>query len=112
MFFSRVATFALAALPILAAATPLTARGGDSCSTGSIQCCNQTADSNDPAVSTLLALLGINVQNVNALVGLQCTPITVIGVATGNSCNAHTVCCTDNNVGGLVSAGCIPVSLS
>ena len=45
--FSRVATFALAALPLLAAATPveLDVRGGggeppSSCTTGPIQCCN------------------------------------------------------------------------
>ena len=39
--FSRVATFTLAALPLLAAATALEARdGGSSCSTGPIQCCN------------------------------------------------------------------------
>ncbi|KAI0330323.1 fungal hydrophobin [Cubamyces sp. BRFM 1775] len=110
--FSRIATFALAALPILAAATPLAVRGGDSCSTGPIQCCNQTATTNSASGSAILALLGINAQDVDALIGLQCTPITVIGVATGNSCNAHAVCCTNNNVGGLVSLGCVPVSLS
>ncbi|KAH9896890.1 fungal hydrophobin [Cubamyces lactineus] len=111
MFFSRVATFALAALPILAAATPLAVRDAGSCSTGPIQCCNQTASSNDPAISALLGLLNIDAEDLNVLVGLECTPITVIGVATGNSCEAQAVCCTNNNVGGLVSLGCVPVSL-
>ena len=40
MIFSRALT--LAALPLLAVATPLEVRqSGSSCSTGAIQCCNE-----------------------------------------------------------------------
>ena len=52
----------------------------------------------DPAASLLLGLLGIVIQGVDALVGLDCSPITVIGVGTGNSCSANAVCCQNNNV--------------
>ena len=38
MMFSRFAALSLAALPVLAAATPLEKR--QTCSTGAIQCCN------------------------------------------------------------------------
>ncbi|KAI0750516.1 fungal hydrophobin-domain-containing protein [Fomes fomentarius] len=55
--------------------------------------------------------LGITVQDVNALVGLTCTPITVIGVGSGSSCSANTVCCDDTSHGGLVDIGCLPVTL-
>ncbi|RPD65515.1 fungal hydrophobin [Lentinus tigrinus ALCF2SS1-7] len=81
------------------------------CSTGNLQCCNQTQKANNPATSLLLALLGIVVQGVDALVGLDCNPITVIGVASANQCNAQAICCPVNNTGGLISVGCIPVTL-
>ncbi|RDX54528.1 fungal hydrophobin, partial [Lentinus brumalis] len=81
------------------------------CSTGPIQCCQQTQKADDPAMSAILALLGIDVQDIDALVGLDCNPITVIGVGTGNECNAQAVCCDNNNVGGLVSLGCVPVTV-
>ncbi|KAI0682235.1 fungal hydrophobin-domain-containing protein [Earliella scabrosa] len=110
MMFSRVAVFTAAALPLLAAATPLAARGGEpSCSTGPIQCCNSVSSVKDnSALGGLLGLLGVVVQDVTAAIGLGCSPISVIGVG-GGSCNANAVCCQNNNVGGLISIGCVPV---
>ncbi|KAI0717353.1 fungal hydrophobin-domain-containing protein [Cerioporus squamosus] len=88
-----------------------------SCSTGDIQCCNSVQSvstpnsrASDPAASVLLGLLGIVVQGVDVLVGLSCSPITVIGVG-GGACSATAVCCQDNSHGGLISIGCLPVSL-
>ncbi len=46
----------------------------------------------------MLSLIGVVVQDVDALVGLDCNPITVIGVGTGDQCNTQAVCCQDNNV--------------
>ena len=34
---------------------------------------------------------------INALLGVGCSPISVIGVG-GNSCSANPVCCTNNAV--------------
>ncbi|EIW55698.1 uncharacterized protein TRAVEDRAFT_50187 [Trametes versicolor FP-101664 SS1] len=73
--------FVLGALPLLAAATPLDTRTAGKCSTGPLQCCNSVQKANDPAVSALLAAVGINAQSVDVPVGVTCTPITVIGVA-------------------------------
>ncbi|RPD65517.1 fungal hydrophobin [Lentinus tigrinus ALCF2SS1-7] len=78
-----------------------------SCSTGPVQCCDSASD---PATSLLLGLLGIVLQG-DGEVGLDCSPITVIGAGTGNACSAHAVCCQNNNVGGLISIGCVPVIL-
>ena len=39
--FSRLAAISVAALPILAAATPVELQARQSCSTGPIQCCQQ-----------------------------------------------------------------------
>lgn len=72
--------FAIAAL--LAAAT---AALGQSCSTGPIQCCDTVEKASDPAAAGILASIGVVVQDVDALVGLTCSPITVIGVGTGGS---------------------------
>ncbi|KAJ3813516.1 fungal hydrophobin [Lentinula lateritia] len=133
--FSRisvVAFYALFAFAILAAAIPggkpttttppvtttvtVTAPGttttepASSCSTGSLQCCDSTETAGSDAGSLLLGLLGIVVEDLNVLLGLGCSPITVIGL--GNSgCSAQAVCCEDNAVGGLISIGCIPVVL-
>ncbi|KAI9069432.1 fungal hydrophobin [Trametes sanguinea] len=109
MMFSRAVALAVSALPLLAAATPLEARAD--CSTGALQCCDSTAEASSPAVSDLLGLLGIVLQDVDVLVGLTCSPISVIGVGAGNSCSATAVCCEDNSHGGLISIGCVPVSL-
>ncbi|KAK7452163.1 hypothetical protein VKT23_012266 [Stygiomarasmius scandens] len=109
MQFTRLAS--LAAIATLAVATP-TRRGepASSCSTGPIQCCNTVTDAKDPAAAGILALLGVVVQDVTVAVGLTCSPISVIGVG-GNSCSANPVCCEDNSHGGLISIGCVPVSL-
>ncbi|KAI1798181.1 fungal hydrophobin [Ganoderma leucocontextum] len=111
--FSRIAPLALVALPLLAAATPLEVRGGEppsSCSTGPIQCCNTVEQASAPSAAALLGLLGIVLQDLTVLVGLTCSPITVIGVG-GGSCSAQAVCCQDNSTGGLISIGCVPVTL-
>ncbi|KAI0355222.1 fungal hydrophobin [Trametes cingulata] len=109
MMFSRAIALAVSSLPLLAAATPLEARGV--CDTGALQCCDSTEKAGSSAGSALLGLLGVVVQDVNVLLGLNCSPITVIGVGTGSSCSANTVCCQDNSHGSLVSIGCVPVTL-
>ncbi|KAJ3718144.1 hydrophobin, partial [Lentinula raphanica] len=80
------------------------------CTTGPIQCCDSTETAGSSAGSSLLGLLGIVIEDLNVLLGINCSPITIIG-ASGSSCSAQTVCCEDNAVGGLISIGCIPIFL-
>ncbi|KAJ3759252.1 hydrophobin 2 [Lentinula raphanica] len=106
--------FVSAILATLAVATPTPESRDEpasSCSTGDLQCCNSVQPATSTAASSLLALLGIVLQDVNVAVGITCSPIDVIGVLNGNDCNAQAVCCTNNNYGGLVSLGCVPVQL-
>ncbi|KAF7789954.1 hypothetical protein EIP86_000902 [Pleurotus ostreatoroseus] len=110
--FSRLAILTALAAPLLAVATPANVeRAADACSTGPIQCCNTVEKASDPSAAKILASIGVVVQDVNALVGLTCSPITAIGVGSGNSCSANAVCCENNSLGGLISIGCAPVSL-
>lgn len=116
MMFSRTLALTISALPLLAVATPLEAR--QDCDTGALQCCDSTetvcnsclfslystdliwtraTQAGSAAGATLLSLLGIVVQDLNVLIGVTCSPITVIGVGGGSSCSAQTVCCEDNS---------------
>jgi hypothetical protein len=62
-------------------------------------------------VASLLGLLGIALGSVTGLVGLTCSPLSIIG-AGGNSCSAQPVCCTNNSFNGIVSLGCSPINLN
>ncbi|RDX51667.1 fungal hydrophobin [Lentinus brumalis] len=107
--FAKLAIYTTAVFSVLAVATPV-ARDTGSCSTGSIQCCDSVSKASDPTTSVLLGLLGVVVQGVDVLVGLTCSPISVVGVGS-SSCSSNVVCCENNNVGGLISVGCLPIIL-
>ena len=81
--FSKLS--ALATFAILAVATAAPNSSPTTCSTGPIQCCDTVEKASDPAAAAILASLGVVVQDVDALVGLTCSPVTVIGVGTGDS---------------------------
>ncbi|PPQ91617.1 hypothetical protein CVT25_012798 [Psilocybe cyanescens] len=100
------------ALATLAAANPVRRNEPASqCDTGDIQCCNSVQAADSSSIAGLLSLLGVVVQDVTALVGVNCSPISVIGVG-GNSCTAQPVCCTNNSFNGLIALGCTPINLN
>ena len=87
--FSKL-TILISSFTILAAATPFPGGGSggeapSSCATAPIQCCQSTGKASDPAIAGLLAGLGVVVQDVDVLVGLTCTPVSVIGVGSGDT---------------------------
>ncbi|KIM46729.1 hypothetical protein M413DRAFT_23093 [Hebeloma cylindrosporum] len=86
-------------------------RGGGQCNTGPIQCCNQVDTAQNLGLTSALGLLGVVLGPVDALIGVSCSPITPIG-ASGNSCTAQPVCCTNNNFNGLIAVGCSPVNVN
>jgi len=109
------AKLALLALATAAIASPLERRNAppaSSCTTGTVDCCNSVESAGGPTASKLLALLGVVVQDVNVLVGITCTPITVIGAGSGASCSSQAVCCDNDSFHGVVAIGCTPVDLS
>ncbi|KAG7094394.1 hypothetical protein E1B28_007994 [Marasmius oreades] len=112
MMFNKF--FAISALTSLAAATALPGGGGGS-GGSETQCCKQVQQASDVdpiTKSTILSLIGIDLDDVTGIVGLNCSPITVIGGHNG-ACSGGTteVNCTDNSHGNLISLGCIPVTV-
>ncbi|KAL5523252.1 SC3_2 [Sanghuangporus sanghuang] len=128
MFFTKYAS--VLALPLLAVATPwvtpttkatstttvtVTATAtatepASQCNTGPIQCCDSVQSADSFTISTLLGLLGIVLEDLDVLVGLTCDPISVVGVGS-SGCDAHPVCCENNDFNGLISIGCVPVNI-
>ncbi|ETW76432.1 hydrophobin-like protein [Heterobasidion irregulare TC 32-1] len=111
--FSILALIPVIALITLASASPTKrTEPASQCDTAPVQCCDSVQSAGSPAAANELGLLGIVVQDLNIPVGLTCTPISVIGVGSGASCDASPVCCEDNSYNGVVAIGCVPVDLS
>ncbi|KAF9560603.1 fungal hydrophobin [Agrocybe pediades] len=108
--FARSAILGLVSSAILAPPSTTTVPA-NVCSTGSLQCCNSVQAANSSSIAGLLGLLGIVVSSVTGLVGVTCSPLSVIGVG-GNSCSAQPVCCTNNTFNGIVSLGCTPININ
>jgi hypothetical protein len=83
-FKTLVATLSLAVTFVAATGGTPAPIPASQCNTGPIQCCNSAQAANTPVVQTLLGLLGIAVGSVDALVGVTCSPISIIGLP-GNS---------------------------
>ncbi|KIJ62697.1 hypothetical protein HYDPIDRAFT_30289 [Hydnomerulius pinastri MD-312] len=85
---------------------------GSQCNTGPINCCNSVQQASQ--VSNLESLCGVTQADagVLGLVGLDCTPITVIGTGSGCNAQAQPVCCTNNDFNGVVNLGCSPVNIN
>ncbi|KAF9461123.1 fungal hydrophobin-domain-containing protein [Collybia nuda] len=118
--FARISSlfmFLLFALPLLAAASAVPRTDSpppvDQCNTGDIQCCNsvQSATNLSNPVALLLGLLGVVVGDITGLIGVTCSPLTIIG-GGGSSCTAQPVCCTNNSFHGLISLGCSPININ
>ncbi|KAF8649119.1 hypothetical protein AX16_006000 [Volvariella volvacea WC 439] len=111
---------ALLAFTALVAATPTTVTvtaaptstiPASQCNTGDLQCCNSLQDANSGLVGLLLGLLGIILPPLDILVGITCSPLSIIGVG-GNSCSAQPVCCQNNEFNGIIAIGCTPININ
>ncbi|KIJ29927.1 hypothetical protein M422DRAFT_268599 [Sphaerobolus stellatus SS14] len=79
---------------------------------GDSQCCNTVGAANSiPGIDIIFGLLDIVLDDLSVIVGLGCTPITVLGLGGGANCAQQPVCCTDNDFNGLINIGCVPISL-
>ena len=86
MFAKLSAVAALFAALAVATPVPQLQNGPyGQCNTGQIQCCQQVVPASDLNPAVLNGLLGVVIQDVNVPVGLTCSPISVIGVGSGDS---------------------------
>ncbi|KAF5351085.1 hypothetical protein D9756_008354 [Leucocoprinus leucothites] len=110
--FSKIALFVTSAFVLAAVAAPGGPIGGSSCNAGPVQCCNtvQSAKDSSGPLQALLGLIGVNLADTTANIGVTCTPLSVIGVS-GNGCSAQSVCCENNSFKGVVALGCTPVNV-
>ncbi|EMD41236.1 hypothetical protein CERSUDRAFT_109852 [Gelatoporia subvermispora B] len=104
MKFSVLA--ALTTLATLAAATP----APNNAPSSSASCCTSIGQADSDPIATVLKGLGVVVQDITAIVGVNCSPITVVGVGSGNACSGTTVSCSSSELGGLIQIGCVPVT--
>ncbi|KAJ6518306.1 fungal hydrophobin [Mycena vitilis] len=100
--FSKLSLVAASLLITLAAAGPITTTSSD-------QCCQSVVDSSSIAAGKVLGLLGINLGEITIPVGLNCSPITVLG----NNCGGVTTRCDAPEIewAGLIAINCIPITL-
>lgn len=45
-----------------------------------------------------MGLLGIVVSDLDVLLGVDCTPLSLVDILSGATCNASPVCCEDNSI--------------
>ncbi|KAN0079858.1 hypothetical protein V8E55_009424 [Tylopilus felleus] len=105
--FARI--FALLPLALLVSASHLEAR--DQCSTGNVNCCNsvQMYKNAQSYLTKHNIILPVDL-DVGALLGIECSGITGIGVS-GTSCTAQIACCNGDTFNGLVTVGCSPINV-
>ncbi|PSS06881.1 hypothetical protein PHLCEN_2v3509 [Hermanssonia centrifuga] len=96
--FSPLTAYIALVLPVLAVATAVNVARQASCDTGPIQCCQSTETAGSASGAALLASIGAAVQDPSVLLGVNCSPISVVGVGSGSACNASPVCCQNNAV--------------
>ncbi|KAJ7759493.1 fungal hydrophobin [Mycena metata] len=106
--FSKLSVVVASVLITLAAAIPNGTPPPPVTPPTSPQCCSSVVPSSSTAASAVAALLGLDLSGLDVLVGLSCSPITVIG----NNCGSTTVTCDapDQEWGGLIAINCIPIT--
>ncbi|KAJ2919439.1 hypothetical protein MD484_g1006, partial [Candolleomyces efflorescens] len=91
-------------------------KGGDvsQCNGGTVQCCNEyhEKETEDESVKGLLSLLHINLDGVEGMIGMNCSPVSAVAIGNGASCSTQQVCCQDNKYNGLINVGCSPINIA
>jgi len=106
--FSKLAV--LASLAIFAVATP-TPNGAPVSSGPANLCCGQTQTAGSTAGLAGLGSIGVVIQDLTAIVGTDCSPITGVDVS-GSSCTTDPVDCQQFFAHSLNGVNCSPIDIS
>ncbi|KAJ7584289.1 hydrophobin 2 [Mycena floridula] len=93
------------ALATLAVATPTSRTTAPS--PGKV-CCTTVESASSPGAVAIIKSIGLDVSSITGLVGLGCSPITVVGAGSG-ACSSTAVTCQDNSHS-AISLGCVPIT--
>ncbi|KAF8879287.1 fungal hydrophobin-domain-containing protein [Infundibulicybe gibba] len=116
--FTLIAFYTLPLATVMAAPQTDPPAGGslgtNPCPTGELQCCQSTEDpgATSPATNTLAGLLGIVLGDITGQVGVNCSPISAVGIASGSNCPAEPVCCSNTTSNGELAMGCAPLNVN
>ncbi|SJL01431.1 uncharacterized protein ARMOST_04753 [Armillaria ostoyae] len=111
--FPRASTFlyALAAVTSILPALISAVVVGDTCTTGTLECCKYVGPQDKPA-QTYLEAYAIPVTNTTTDIGINCTPVATLGDTESSACADQLACCTGKVCrNGVVVFGCTPVTL-
>ncbi|KAJ3551980.1 hypothetical protein NM688_g4398 [Phlebia brevispora] len=100
--------YAMCTLTLLAVATPATTTltvtapaptvtTASQCESGDVECCDTLVEPTSTEGQLFLGLVGVALAASKdpGLIGLECSPASIIGVSSDN-CNTDLACCTDN----------------
>ncbi|KAG2153624.1 hydrophobin [Suillus bovinus] len=102
--------FAVVFLAALAVATPLTLRDGQ-CNTGNVQCCESATTTSEYNASARRNGLAELPTTLSGYVGQSCTPLGIAALSSGASCRQQPMCCSNNQMNGVVNVGCTPINI-
>ncbi|KAJ2912065.1 hypothetical protein MD484_g8348, partial [Candolleomyces efflorescens] len=120
MIARAFALIAISSVFLVATAVPAPGGHGEStsqCNGGAVSCCNQVqqASSINKIQAGLLAIMGVDVNNLTGQVGSNCSPVNVLAGGTGGSWSdsvGQQVCCQNNYYNGLINVGCSPIGIA
>ncbi|KAI0631629.1 hypothetical protein C8Q77DRAFT_1127958 [Trametes polyzona] len=62
-------------------------------------------------MSSIISSLGLDSESFSGLAGTSCSPIDVLALGGGESCDQTPICCNNNTYQGLINIGCVPIIL-
>ncbi|KAK0498258.1 hypothetical protein EDD18DRAFT_1461307 [Armillaria luteobubalina] len=102
-----VLAVAISILPALSSAVTV----GDTCTTGTLECCKYVGPLDTPA-QTYLEAYAIHVTNTTTDIGINCTPVATFSDTASSACADQLACCTGKVYrNGVVVLGCTPLTL-